>query len=47
MNKANAKFSAIPGGSKNTVSGRYSAVLGTYGVAKGDYGMVLAASGSK
>ena len=46
MNKANAKFAAIPGGSKNTVNGRYGFALGSFGNVKGDYSGVLAASGS-
>ena len=32
MNKANSKFATIPGGSRNTVNGRYSFALGAYSV---------------
>merc|ERR1719329_1280984 len=37
MNKANAKFAAIPGGSRNTVNGRYSFSLGSFASISSDF----------
>lgn len=41
MNKANAKFSSIAGGSRNTVNGRYSLALGAYAVSAAEQSAIL------